>query len=406
MILKIKTPRWAQPFLSPCRYKGARGGRGGGKSHFFAEMIVEEMVYNPDLSVVCIREIQKSMVFSSRRLILNKINDLGVSHLFNPVGSEIRRVGGKGVILFQGMQDHTADSIKSLEGFDRAWCEEAQSISARSLQLLNPTIRAKGSEIWFSWNTDQEDDPVDMMFMQAMGDPDYLFSHVNFADNPFPIEELEKEAARALKYNPDTYGHIWLGEYNSKPDDQVLVGKWAVDEFEPDESWDGPYLGADWGFSVDPTTLIECWIHNNILYIYDEQYGHGIEIDHTPAFFDKNKNAKDYVVRADSARPEIISYLNRNGYKLVKSVEKWKGSVEDGISKLRSFDKIVIHTSCKKTTNEARLWKYKRDRLTKDVTPKLIDAHNHCWDAIRYAIAPMIKQNSLGSLLKIATGGD
>ena len=121
MELVIETPEWAIPLLSPARYKGAYGGRGSGKSHFFAELLVEEHVANPNQRSVCIREIQKSLQFSARQLIVGKIQALGVSHLFDITLTEIRSVRGNGIIIFQGMQDHTADSIKSLEGFDRAW---------------------------------------------------------------------------------------------------------------------------------------------------------------------------------------------------------------------------------------------------------------------------------------------
>ena len=162
--LKIKTPEWAEPLLHPKRYKAAKGGRGAGKSHFFAEALIEQLIIDPNKSAVCIREIQKSLKFSAKRLIEQKIEDLEVSKLFNITQSEIRAVQGKGVILFQGMQDHTADSIKSLEGFDIAWVEEAQNLSARSLKLLRPTIRKEGSEIWFSWNPERDTDPVDLFF--------------------------------------------------------------------------------------------------------------------------------------------------------------------------------------------------------------------------------------------------
>lgn len=144
--LKIETPRWSVPLLRPNRIKGAKGGRSSGKSHTFAEMLVEEHIHDKDLQSVCIREIQKSLKFSAKKLIESKIREFGVSHLFEITLTEIRRVDGQGLIIFQGMQDHTADSIKSLEGFDRAWVEEAQSISKRSLELLEPTIRKDGRD--------------------------------------------------------------------------------------------------------------------------------------------------------------------------------------------------------------------------------------------------------------------
>lgn len=209
--LNIKTPRWAVPLLYPKRYKGAKGGRGGGKSHFFAEMSIELMVQNVDFNIVCIREIQKSLKFSAKKLTEDKIREMGVSHLFDITLTEIRRKNGKGVMIFQGMQDHTADSIKSLEAFDVAWVEEAQSISERSLELLLPTIRAENSEIWFSWNPYLEDDAVDKFFSKKSEDK--ILVEVNYTENPFATDVIIQEANRHKVERPDTFNNIWLGEY-------------------------------------------------------------------------------------------------------------------------------------------------------------------------------------------------
>lgn len=403
MKLKIKlgTPRWALPLLKPSRYKGAKGGRGSGKSHFFAQRLVEHHVADPDFSSVCIREIQKSLKFSAKKLIEGKIRAMGVSHLFKITNNEISRIGGEGVMIFQGMQDHTADSIKSLEGFDLAWVEEAQSMSERSLKLLLPTIRKDNSELWFSWNPDQDTDAVDKLLLSPEIE-DAIIVHVNFQQNPFCPKVLKQEAKNHLRRDPQTYDHVWLGAYNTKSDDQVLVGKCVVDEFEIGDDWAGAYMGADWGFSVDPTTVVECWVNDDILYIRNEIYSTGVEVVDMPRFFDQIPNAKTHLLRADSARPEMISHMKNHSYPYVVSAEKWKGSVEDGITQLRSFEKIVIHPSCAKTIEESRLWKYKRDRITDDVLPELIDANNHCWDAIRYAIEPITKTNQFSSQLEQA----
>jgi phage terminase large subunit len=123
------------PLLEPARYKGAHGGRGSGKSHFFAEMLVDDHYRLPGLALVCIREVQKSLKDSAKRLIEDKIEALGLGHAFDVQIDQIKS-RGDGVILFQGMQDHTAETIKSLEGFNRAWIEEAQTLSERSLTLF------------------------------------------------------------------------------------------------------------------------------------------------------------------------------------------------------------------------------------------------------------------------------
>ncbi|WP_082438621.1 PBSX family phage terminase large subunit [Nonlabens sp. YIK11] len=217
MELDIKTPRWALPLLEPKRYKGVKGGRGSGKSHTLAENAVERMVMNPNTSIVCIREIQKSLKFSAKKVIEDKIRSMGVSHLFDITLNEIRAVNGSGIMIFQGMQDHTADSIKSLEGFDIAWVEEAHSLSKKSLRLLRPTIRAQDSELWFSWNPNMPTDAVDDFF--EGNPPNSVLIHVNIFDNPFAPQTLidEMEADRA-RLDPEDFAHIWLGEYNLQSD--------------------------------------------------------------------------------------------------------------------------------------------------------------------------------------------
>ena len=193
------------------RYKGASGGRSSGKSHFFAECAVEEMVCDPALRFVCIREVQRSLRFSAKSLVEAKIKTLGVSHLFEIFRNEIRRRNGDGVMIFEGMQEHTAESLKSLEAFGRAWVEEAHCISKRSLDLLLPTIRAPGSEIWFSWNPDQPTDPVDKFFNEGVRGAAHV--HTTYTDNPFCPEVMRTEAARLKDADPEAFEHIWLGGY-------------------------------------------------------------------------------------------------------------------------------------------------------------------------------------------------
>lgn len=209
--IRFQTPRWAVPLLHPKRYKGAKGGRGGGKSHFFAEMALDRMIENKNTNIVCIREIQKSIKFSVKKLVEDKIKENRIEHLFEITQTEIRRKNGDGVIIFQGMQDHTADSIKSLEAFDIAWVEEAQSVSERSLELLLPTIRANNSEIWFSWNPFTPDDPVDRFF--AIPSDDKILVTVNYTNNPFANDVIFNEAARHKQERPDTFDNVWMGEY-------------------------------------------------------------------------------------------------------------------------------------------------------------------------------------------------
>lgn len=210
--LAIPTPKAFEPFLGPARYKGAYGGRGSGKSHFFATLGVAKAVAKPRFRLLCIREVQKSLKDSAKRLIEDKIGSLGVGGMFDVKQAEISTPGG-GVIAFVGMQDHTAESVKSFEGFDAAWVEEAQSLSARSLELLRPTIRAPGSEIWATWNPRAATDAVDAFLRRVPPPADAIIRKVNYTDNPFFPAELEQERLDDLRNKPDRYAHIWEGEY-------------------------------------------------------------------------------------------------------------------------------------------------------------------------------------------------
>lgn len=212
--LEIPTAEVFEPLLEPSRYKGAWGGRGSGKSHFFAGLMIEDHLAEHGMLSVCIREVQKTLADSSKRLLEGKLADfrLGEADGFK-VFRDVIETPGDGAIIFQGMQDHTAESIKSLEGFKRAWWEEAQTASQRSLNLLRPTIRASGSELWFSWNARLKTDPVDVMLRGAEKPTGAVVVKANWRDNPWFTDELEQEREDCLRMQADQYDHIWEGGY-------------------------------------------------------------------------------------------------------------------------------------------------------------------------------------------------
>jgi phage terminase large subunit len=402
--LDIPTPSWATPLLEPRRYKAAKGGRGGGKSHFFAEMLVEEHVCNPHQQSVCIREVQNTLDTSVKKLIEEKIESLAVGHLFEVQVNRILDKRGRGLIIFKGMQDYTAHNIKSLEGFDRAWVEEAQNLSLRSLQLLRPTIRKDGSEIWFSWNPDSEADPVDRFF--AAPRPDAVVVECNITDNPFRSELLWAEMlADRTNLDIGEFHHIWEGGYRTISKEQIFADKCKVLEFEPQDHWDGPYYGGDWGFGVDPTVAAELWICDRVLYVPRESYRYGLELDDIPETWRADiPGIERHVCRADSARPDTISYMKRHGFPLIVGAEKGKGSIEDGIQFLRSFDSIIIHPRCKGAIAESRNYRWKTNRAG-DILPIPVDADNHFFDSARYALEPLSKANNdVASRLQALTG--
>lgn len=212
--LKVQISPVFAPLWKPARYKGAYGGRGSGKSHFFAEMLVEKCFSNPGTRVVCVRENQKSLKESAKRLIEDKIEALGLGQYFTVQTEQILTRGG-GMIVFMGMRDHTKESIKSLEGFDICWVEEAQTLSMGSLDMLRPTIRAAGSELWFSWNPRLKTDPIDGFLRAAEPPPEAIVVKANYNDNVWFPEVLEKERLETLRSNADNYDHIWEGGYQT-----------------------------------------------------------------------------------------------------------------------------------------------------------------------------------------------
>lgn len=210
-ILKIPTAKIFEPLLKPARYKGVYGGRGSGKSHFFGELLVETCQAERGTLAVCIREAQRTLAQSSKRLIEGKIASLRLGHGFKLFSDKIE-TPGDGLIIFRGLQDHTADSIKSLEGFRIAWIDEAQSLSARSLALLRPTIRAKDSELWASWNPRRKSDAIDD-FLRGRKPDGSVVVKANWRDNPWFPDVLGEERLLDQKLYPERYDHIWEGEY-------------------------------------------------------------------------------------------------------------------------------------------------------------------------------------------------
>jgi phage terminase large subunit len=378
--LRIETPRVFLPLLEPARYKGAHGGRGSGKSHFFAESLVERCLMHPGTRWACIREVQKSLEQSVKRLLEDKIEALGVGSSFNVQKFEIGTPGG-GVLIFQGMQNHTADSIKSLEGFDGAWVEEAQSLSQRSLDLLRPTIRKDGSEMWFSWNPRHETDPIDKLLRGEHVPPGSVVVEANHSDNPWLPDVLRMEMEYDLRRDPDKYAHVWKGGYVRASEARVFRN-WRVEEFDvPADAI--IRQGADWGFAVDPAVLVQCYTVGRTLYVPHEAWMIGCQIDNLPDLFATVPGAGKWWITADSARPETIAYMQRHGFPKLGPAVKGAGSIEEGVEFLKSYD-IVVHPRCKHTIDELTLYSYETDPLTGQVLPRLKDKKNNVIDSLRY----------------------
>jgi phage terminase large subunit len=379
-VLALETPAVFEPLLAPARYKGAWGGRGSAKSHFYAGLWLEENVCQK-LDFVCLRETLKSLEFSVKKLLEAKISQHNAGAYFDVQDRRILSSYG-GVTIFEGMQNHTSDSIKSLEDFDRAWFEEAQRASDKSLTLLRPTIRKPGSQLWFSWNPEKETDPIDQLLRGPRPPLDSIVVRANYTDNPFLPKELRDEMEYDKGRDPDKYAHVWLGEYQRNSEARVLRN-WRIEEFDIEADWI-LRQGVDFGYSIDPSVLVQCAIVGKTLYVPHEAYMVGCEIDALPDLFLTVPAAEKWPAVADSSRPETISYLRKHGFPKIFPAVKGAKSLEEGVEFLRSFD-IVVHPRCKHTIDELSLYSYEVDPLTNRVLPKLEDKNNHVIDALRYA---------------------
>lgn len=373
------------------RYRAAYGGRGSGKSFNFA-LMAAIWGYAEPLRILCTREFQISIKESFHAELRAAIESRPWLAAHYDVGQDYLRGANGTEFIFRGLR-RNVQTIKSLAQIDLTIVEEAEDIPENSWLALEATVfRQSQSEMWVIWNPREDGSPVDQRFIKVPPD-DGLIAELNWEDNPFFPETLETLRRREReRLDPATYTHVWEGAYLQNSDAQVLAGKWRVAEFEPGEDWDGPYHGLDFGFANDPTAANRCWIHNDSLYVEMEASKVGLELDDTARYLtDRIPGIDSYVVRADSARPESISYLKRTGLPRVSGVKKWQGSVEDGIQHLRSYKEIVIHPRCQETIREARLYSYKIDRHTGDIKPDAEDANNHHIDALRYALEPIIK---------------
>ena len=328
------------------------------------------------LRILCTRELQNSIRESTHYSLKEQIELLGLESFFDIQMYSIKSLIGS-EFIFEGVKNDPR-KIKSLASVDICFAEESENISSESWEILIPTIlRKPGSEIWVVFNPNLESDPTSQMFLKNPP-PNSRIIETNWRDNPWLDEKLKRQMAHLAKVDPDAYQHVYEGKFRSNSAAQVLSGKWVIEEFIPDEDYNGPYQGLDFGFSSDPTCFIRCWTHDNELFIEYEAYGLGVDTDKLPALFDTIPLARAYACRADSARPETISALQRAGYTKVCAVEKWAGSVLDGVAFLRSFTRIVIHPRCVHTAEEAMRWEYKTDRLSGDILPDLKPGHDHC----------------------------
>lgn len=391
-----------KPLFQPKRYKTFHGGRGGAKSWAAARALVI-MAASKKLRILCTREVQNSIKDSVHKLLKDQIEMLGLNPWFRITNESITSASGS-EFLFKGLRFDPL-GIKSTEGVDICWVEEAQSVSSDSWAILIPTIRKEGSEIWVTFNPGEESDPTYQRFIVTPPD-DSITVEVNYYDNPYLPDTLRKEMEYCKRVDYEAYEHIWLGKPKSISDSVIFRNRYRVEAF-PDDLWlqaDRLFFGADFGFANDPSTLIRMFMIETRLYIEYEAYGVGVELDEMPQFYDSIPEVRKWPVKGDNSRPETISYLARQGFS-IDAAAKWKGSVEDGVTYLKGFEEIIIHERCKHTADEFRHYSYKVDKKTGDILPIIVDKFNHCIDAIRYGLDGYItSSDSLGTWAQLGKG--
>ncbi len=379
----VYKPLWKEE----ARFYFLRGGRGSAKSWAMADYLLAHLVQNPDLDLVCLREVQKSIKHSSKKLLADRINTLGLNDYFDVLQSEIRMKTGSGVIIFNGLQDHTVDSIKSLEGFHYCWVEEAQTVSEYSFELLIPTIRSQGNKLFFTYNPKNETDAIEILKKEH--EEDAVIIHSTYLDNNFAPESIIEDAENMKKKRPAKYNHIYLGQFGEAEDlvfENVTCRAIKEDEIKELEC----VQGLDFGYTNDPTTFCINYIDtvNKKLFIYDGFYKKGL-LNSQIANEIKKLNAHKHIIFADSAEPKSIDTLRLDGISRIRGAIKGKDSINAGIDFLLDYE-IIINAHLKEFMEEAHNYTWAIDRKTNKPTNKPIDDFNHFWDSCRYSVSDKI----------------
>lgn len=392
-------PKLIPVFSTPnVRYRSSWGGRGSGKTRTFALMtaIKGYMFAEAGVSglILGAREFMNTLSESSMEEIKQAIRSVPFLKSYYEMGENYIRTKNRRVSYgFAGLR-HNLDSIKSKARILLCWIDEAETVSEIAWRKLLPTVREDGSEVWVTWNPERRDSATskrfrhDQIFDEQTGELIGVGCEMNYSDNPWFPEVLEIERRQdQLNQDDATYRWIWEGDYLELSEAQIFRNKYKVEAFSEDlwKSADRLFFGADFGFANDPSTLIRSFILDNTLYIEYEAFGVGVELDEMAQFYESVPLSRDWPIKGDCSRPETISFLRRQGFN-IDAAEKWQGSVEDGIAHIKGFDKVVIHTRCKHTLEEFRNYSYKKDRLTDEVLPIIIDKWNHGVDAIRYSL--------------------
>ena len=361
------------------------GGRGSGKSWSVAQEMILSCLSREE-RILCCREHQNSIRQSVKRLLVDTMRRMGCRELFIVRDQIIYCPLTGSEILFSGLWGKE-ESIRSMEGITKVWIEEGQAISPTSMEALQPTIRSPGSSIYITMNPRLADDYVYVNFIAPeIIRPDAKRLRVNYVDNPwFKDTELVNDMEWDKRTDPGKYRHVWLGELNFDDKALVFVGNVSMEHFFTPENAQFMF-GQDYGFSQDPMAFVRSFMSDDERTLYVDYEAGGMTrlslFDH-PREMDEIPQARQWPIKADSARPDYIVHLENEGF-LISPTEKYNGSVEDGISWLQSVN-IKVHPRCRLTWEELRTHKFLRHAQTQEVTRKPEDKNNHYIDALRYA---------------------
>lgn len=390
------------------------GGRGSTKSSFVAIEVILGIINDPEANAVCFRKVSETIRDSIHSTFLWALDVLDVAEYFKVTVSpfEITYVKTGQKIILKGLDDPMKiKSIKVKKGyFKYLWFEELSEFDGmEEVRSVQQSVLRGGEKFieFLSYNPPR--DPQNWVNKEKeVPNKRRMVHHSTYLDVPrkWLGERFLEDAERLKETDYDLYLHEYMGHAIGLSESVIFNGKYVVESFDPTPDLEGPYMGADWGFANDPNVLVKTWIgpHHkygaNCLFIEYAVFGYKIDNNDIPEFYDQVPGVRKTRIRADCARPETISYVKNKGFDIIPCT-KWTGSVEDGIRHIRSYDKIIIHTRCTEMAEEARLYSYKIDKNTKDITTKIVDAYNHGWDSVRYALGPMIQRGNGGGFIVI-----
>lgn len=384
--VKISIPPAFSFLMEPRRYSVVYGGRGSGKSWSIVRILIA-LAASSKLRILCTREFQTSIGDSVYKLLVDQISALGLDSLFTILKTSIVSSCGS-EFIFKGI-NHNIQEIKSLEGVDVVFCEEAQAMSEESWEVLIPTIRKENSRFFISFNVSEVTDPTYRRFVTSPP-PSCVSKLINYDKNPHFPEVLRREMEYCKEVDYDAYEQVWLGKPYFASDALVFKNKFVVEDFETPSYGVNFLFGCDWGFSQDSTTLVRSFIVDNDLFIDYEAGGIGVEMEEIALLFDQVPLSREHLIIADAARPETISFVRRQGFG-IQSCRKWAGCVQDGLAYMRKFRQIRIHSRCTNTINEFRHYSYKKDRVGNILPIINSNGFDHYIDSIRYSLEDSIQ---------------